>query len=138
MLSWVRNDWFHPDNTRSGRFPSDDYDEKAWWDQVGDHDVQAGQQKGLEAGQRSPLSWLHDQPEDGPKVLQSDGSGAGPRLPKFLLPPTAPAGTSFIRHLKSRVCQLKKDDYVRRPMCGRPITQAYGPPGAHEVRCRCV
>ena len=60
---------------------------------------------------------------------ESDGSGAGPRPPRLLYPPSAPAGTSFTRHLKSRVCHLKKDGYVRRLMCGRPITQAYGSPG---------
>ncbi|CAE7901512.1 unnamed protein product, partial [Symbiodinium necroappetens] len=126
----------------SGRFSSDDDDEKAWWDQVRDHDVQAGQQEDLEAGQRSPFSWSHDQPEDATSFpsgvawdqdledvsepaaavgqpdegcdanssaaegasssSESDGSGAGPMPPRLLYPPTAPAGTSFTRHLKSR------------------------------------
>ncbi|CAE7887274.1 unnamed protein product, partial [Symbiodinium necroappetens] len=48
----------------SGRFSSEDEDEKAWWEQVRDDDVQAAQQEDMEAGQRSPFSWSHDQPED--------------------------------------------------------------------------
>ena len=169
MLSWVRNGWFHPDNTRSGRFSSEDDDERAWWEQVRDYDEQAVQQEDVEIGQRSPFSWSHDQPEESASFpggvawdqdleevsepaaaatpaggggeanssedegasssSESDGSGAGPRPPRLLYPPTAPDGTSFTRHLKSRVCRLKKDGYVRRLMCGRPVTSAYGSPG---------
>ena len=67
--------------------------------------------------------------EGGSSSSESDGSGAGPRPRRLLHPPVAPTGTSFIRHAKSRVCHLRKDGYVRRLMCGRPISQAYVAPG---------
>ena len=43
--------------------------------------------------------------------------------------PTPPHGMRFLRHAKSRVCHIIKNEHKLRFQCGRMVTSAYGPPG---------
>ncbi|CAE7519225.1 dnajb6-b [Symbiodinium sp. CCMP2592] len=138
MLQWVRDGRFHPDNTRSGRFTSAEELEQAWWDQVRDLPPSSeGRNRDLEIslpedmqpqadGLHSLVEGLgfdHDDPEE--RLSLSGGIGdslAGlddeeARDAANEDPDSSAEGASSSSesdgHAKSRICQLKKDGYVR-------------------------
>eukprot|EP00435_Cladocopium_sp_Y103_P067691 s116_g30.t1 len=146
QLAWVlqsiREQWFFPDASRSGRFVSwCKAETEGALEEVTDgvatkpsHNVPSeGDRQHTNAGSLKPVGV-------GPQVecVDSDSSDEGcgdtdsssdeeacssGRVARLVRAPSAPAGTSLVQHQKSRMLHLFEDGYSVVFMCGSPQNQ---------------
>eukprot|EP00435_Cladocopium_sp_Y103_P030804 s3354_g7.t1 len=151
QLAWVlqsiRDQWFFPDASRSGRFASackaeaEDNWEKVESESAAKHgstETVEGNPEPSQMGVMAPVG-AKSQPEsvelessdeehsDTDSSSDEEACNEG-RVARLVRAPTAPQGTSLVQHQKSRMLHLFEDGYNVVFMCGRKTSKSYRPP----------
>eukprot|EP00435_Cladocopium_sp_Y103_P051567 s3063_g16.t1 len=151
QLAWVlqsiREQWFFPDASRSGRFASSCKVETDVTLEEVNGEVTTklfckvpteGDPKPVNTGSSGPVGVeaqvecvesdsSDDDHSDTGSSSDEEACSAG-RVARLVKAPSAPQGTSLVQHQKSRMLHLFEDGYSVVFMCGRKTSKSYKPP----------
>eukprot|EP00435_Cladocopium_sp_Y103_P000693 s2539_g1.t1 len=147
VLQSIRDGWFFPDASRSGRFArtckveafntSEEVTDEAAANCVPtgpvESDPKSSQMGGFEPSAKGvqvehiELDSSDDDNSDTDSSSDEEACSAG-RVARLVKAPTAPQGTSLVQHQKSRMLHLFEDGYSVVFMCGRKTSKSYKPP----------